>query len=63
MKIFIPADKKQDFIQLSAEYKVLHEELGQEPTPERRAEIINRIACISKQFETGLMSVTGFEAS
>lgn len=61
MKIFIPAERKQEFLKLSSEYSILFEELEQEPNAERRNEIIERISFISKQFENGLMDVTGFE--
>jgi len=61
MKIIIPPDKKQQFGELVKEYDKLHQELQQEPTSERHAEILERIVFISKQFETGLMETTGFE--
>ena len=61
MKIFIPADKKQEFIQLSAEYQALQKELEVNPTPERHAEISERISAISKRYELGLWETTGFE--
>ena len=61
MKIFIPADKRQQFGELVKEYNSLHQELQQGLTPERHAEVLERIVFISKQFETGLMETTGYE--
>jgi len=61
MNIFIPTDKKQEFLELSKEYSVLYKELEEEPDESRHAEIIDRIVFISEQFETGFGTVVGFE--
>ncbi len=62
MKIFMPADKLQQFTELCKENELLRGELDKESNEELKAKLANQIEFSDKQIAAGL-AVVGYGSS